>query len=135
MIFFFLSLRVIEYFLKSGKQQFLFEWVSNTGHTVAYYACKCLNTEAIKLMISGAGDHIDKLLKKRTVKSKKTPLLLSCSKMSYPIVELLVNAGADLKAVDENGNTAAILAASSPAKTLVLKKTDSPEIFKVILRK
>ena len=108
--------------------------MSKTGHTVAYYACKCFNTEAMKFMISGAGQHMEQLLETRTVKSKMTPLLFSCSKMIYPIIELLVDAGADLKAVDENGNTAAIIADSSSIMTLVPIKTDSPEIFKVLLR-
>jgi len=54
--------------------------------------------------------------------------------MIYPMIELLVDAGADLKAVDENGNTAAIIADSSSIMTLVPIKTDSPEIFKVLLK-
>jgi len=120
--------------LEKGQQQFLFEWLSDTGHTVAYYACKCVNTEAMKLLILGAGQHIGKLLETRTVMSHMTPLLFSCSKMTYSIIEVLVDAGANLKAVDENGNTAAILAASSSVKTSVLQKTDSPGIFKVCLR-
>lgn len=46
---------------------------------------------------------------------------------------MLVDAGADLNAVDDKGNNAVILAAFSTAKNVVPKKEDSPAIFKVYL--
>ena len=119
--------------MEKEEKQFLFEWVSDTGLTVAHYASLCSNAEAVKMLINGAGQFLHKMLETKTVKSKLTPLLYSCSKKSSAIIEMLVDAGADLKAVDDKGNTAAILAAFSTAKNVVPKKEDSPAIFKVNL--
>ena len=100
------------------------------GQTALHVAIQKGHQDIVQWLL----DSVEIDLETRTINSKLTPLLFSCSKLSCPIIELLVDAGADVKAVDENGNTAAILAASSSIRTFVLKKTDSPGIFKVFLR-
>ena len=61
----------------------------------------------------------------------RTPLLDSCYNKHCATVELLVEAGADVKGADEDGNTAIILVASSPSKDQVPTKEDSPGQYKV----
>jgi len=60
--------------------------------------------------------------------------LYACIKKSCPIIELLVDAGADLKSVDNDGNTPIILAASISSKDVMPTQEDSPEISKVLPR-
>jgi len=120
--------------LKKRQLKFLFDWVSKSGHSVAYYAIKCRNIQAIKMMIDESSHSkwlMDKLLGTKTIKTEASPLMYACFKKSCPIIELLVDAGADLKAVDNDGNTPIILAASSSSKDVMPTKEDSPEIFKV----
>ena len=75
---------------------------------------------------------MDKLLGTKTnIKTEASPLMYACFKKSCPIIELLVDAGADLKAVDNDGNTPIILAASSSSKDVMPTIEDSPKIFKV----
>lgn len=64
-------------------------------------------------------------------KSGRTPLLQSCWGKSCATIELLVEAGANLKVSDEDGNTAIILAASSSFQPHIPRKDDSPALFKV----
>jgi len=56
---------------------------------------------------------------------------MACHRIDYASVELLVKAGADVKAVDEDLNTAILLAASSPEEDHIPTKDLSPSIFKV----
>ena len=60
-----------------------------------------------------------------------TALLIACNNKDYNIVELLVEAGADAKVLDQQGNTAIILAASSPAQDEIPSPESSPAIYKV----
>ena len=62
-----------------------------------------------------------------------TALLIACRNKDYGTVELLVEAGADVRALDQDGNTAILLAASSPATEEIPSKELSPAIFKVII--
>ncbi len=80
-------------------------------------------------MVSKSGSHLE-------VKNEygQTALLMACQQKNYAVVELLVEAGADLKAVDKDGNTALILAVSNAYYDLVQSvplKELSPFIFKV----
>lgn len=67
-------------------------------------------------------------------KSELTPLMLACYKNNYALVELLVRAGADVKAVDKDGDTpiimTAIKALSDKSATFPSEK-NSPAIFRV----
>ena len=63
--------------------------------------------------------------------SGKTAILISCQNKDYALVEFLVEAGADLRAVDQDGNSAIILAASSTAVDETLSKVLSPTICRV----
>ena len=67
-----------------------------------------------------------------TNESEKTALLIACEKKDYGIIELLVEAGADLKASDADGNSAILLAAFSNVPDAIPCKILSPTIFKVI---
>ena len=67
-------------------------------------------------------------------KSGKTPFLYSCSYKNCAAIELLAEAGADLKGTDNDGNTAIILVASSSSEDLIPSKEDSPENFKVVTK-
>ena len=61
-----------------------------------------------------------------------TALLIAAKKKNCAIVEQLVEAGASLKAVDEGGRTAIVLAASSLNEDRAPTEELSPKIFKVI---
>jgi len=61
-----------------------------------------------------------------------TALLIACLQKDYAIAELLIESGADAKALDQDGNTAILLAASSTA-IAIPSKENSPAIFKVFL--
>ena len=63
-----------------------------------------------------------------------TALWISCEKKNPALVELLVEAGANLKTVDSEERTAIILAASSSAGAVVPTEELSPKIFKVLIR-
>ena len=64
--------------------------------------------------------------------SGMTALLIAISQKSYDLIELLISAGADLKAVDFNGDTALILASSHPTrKDAIPKNLLSPSLLKV----
>ncbi len=63
----------------------------------------------------------------------KTALLMACQKKNFALIELLVNAGADVNAVDQDGNTAILLVACCPFKDAIPCKDVSPAIFKVII--
>ena len=63
-----------------------------------------------------------------------TPLLHSCFYKNCATIELLTEAGADLKRSEKDGNTAIILVASSSSKSndqQVPTIEDSPRLFKV----
>ncbi len=61
-----------------------------------------------------------------------TALLIACLQKDCAIAELLLESGADAKALDQDGNTAILLAASSTA-IAIPSKGNSPAIFKVFL--
>lgn len=62
----------------------------------------------------------------------ETPLLYSCFYKNCATIELLTEAGADLKRSDKEGNTAIILVASSTSNDQQFPtKKDSPRLFKV----
>jgi len=74
---------------------------------------------------------LGKLLEAKN-ESGMTALLISCQCQDYSIVELLVEAGADFNATDEDGNTTTILAASSQDKKISIPtKESSPIIYQV----
>ncbi len=76
---------------------------------------------------------LGKLLEARN-ESGMTALLISCQCQDYAIVELLVEAGADVNATDQYGNTATILAASSQDKKMPIPAKElSPTICQVRL--
>ena len=63
-----------------------------------------------------------------------TALLIACHQKNYAVVELLVVAGANIKAVDFDGNTALILAVSYACEEIVQSvplQEISPSIFEV----
>jgi len=73
-----------------------------------------------------------KLLESRNT-SGMTALLIAVSQKNYALIELLISAGADLKAADQNGDTALILAASHPMRKDSNPPKDllSPSLIKV----
>jgi len=62
----------------------------------------------------------------------RTALLLACQKKNCAAIELLVESGADIMAVDNEGNTALILVASSPDEDQIPTKELSPILYEVI---
>lgn len=62
-----------------------------------------------------------------------TALWISCEMKNSALVELLVEAGANLKTVDSEERTAIIIAASSSAEAVVPTEELSPNIFKVLI--
>lgn len=62
-----------------------------------------------------------------------TVLLMACRQKDYASVELLVKAGANVKAVDAALNSAILLAASSPEEDHIPSKELSPSILKVFI--
>ncbi len=84
-----------------------------------------------KLLLKGSTDP-DFLEAKN--ESGMTALLIACWKRDYAIIELLVEAGADVTAIDrQSGNGAILLAASSPAEDQIPSEELSPGISKVLL--
>lgn len=75
---------------------------------------------------------LEKLLE-ATNASGMTALLIAVSQKDCPLIELLVDAGADMKAADENGDTGLILAAKDPPlKDFILPQNLlSPVLLKV----
>jgi len=63
--------------------------------------------------------------------SGRTALSIACQKKSIAIIELLVDAGANVKFVDDEGNSAIIHVASSPVKDEIPTMDLCPSIFKV----
>ena len=65
---------------------------------------------------------------------RMTALLIAVSLRDWALIELLVGAGADVKAADENGDTALILAVTNPSKEDCNPPKDllSPALQKVI---
>jgi len=63
-----------------------------------------------------------------------TALLIAVSHRDYALIELLVGAGADVKAEDCNGDTALILAVTNPLEqdSNPPKDSLSPSLLKVI---
>ena len=62
-------------------------------------------------------------------------LLIACHQKNYAVVELLVEAGANIQAVDFDGNTALILAVSFAYEAVVQSvplQELSPSIFQVL---
>ena len=61
-----------------------------------------------------------------------TALLIACHKKDYATVDLLLEAGADVTAIDPIGDTALMFAAySSEDENVVPTKEQAPSIFKV----
>lgn len=91
-----------------------------------------------KLLVDGSKDWImsdktpllSKLFEMRN-EFGLTAFLLACWKRDNAIIELLAEAGADVKALDRSGNTAIILLSSSPLKEESLNDHLSPRIFSV----
>lgn len=74
---------------------------------------------------------LEKLLEMKN-KWGMTALLIAIKKKNCPMIELLIAAGASLKATDEDGRTGIILAASSLDEDRAPTEELSPKIFKVI---
>jgi len=62
-----------------------------------------------------------------------TALLIASQKKNCALIEILIKDGASPKAVDKDGRTSVILAASSSDEDQVPTEKLSPEIFKVFL--
>ena len=66
------------------------------------------------------------------VKFGLTALMIACIKKDYATVDLLIEAGANVKAIDSNGSTALMFAVSSSfAEIIAPSKEWAPSIFKV----
>ena len=73
------------------------------------------------------------LLESKTNLTSPTAFLTSCLLKDHALIELLVDAGTDVKAADLDGNTAISLIASSGTKDEIPIKEVSPGIFKVFI--
>ena len=62
-----------------------------------------------------------------------TALAIACHLKDPTLIELLVDAGADCKVLDQDGNTAIFLVASSPTENKAPTKELCPSIFKVFI--
>ena len=78
--------------------------------------------------------NLERLLEARSI-SGMTALLIAVDQRDFPLIELLIGAGADTKAVDGNGDTAMILAARNPSEEASNPPKDllSPPLHKVII--
>lgn len=148
------NLRVIEYLLEEDKD-ILFNWLSFGKSTVLNFASLYSNykvnnnsnvnqfsnsqlniiLQVTKLLLNYLRAHpniqLEQYIEKKN-ESGDTALLVACRKRGCANIELLVEAGADLKATDKEGNTAVILIASGQDKDLQMPKEDlSPFIYKV----
>ena len=76
--------------------------------------------------------HLESLLEAKTT-SGMTALLIAVDQRDLPLIELLIGAGADTNAVDENADTALILAARNPLEENCNFPTDvlSPSLLQV----
>lgn len=91
---------------------------------------KLLISESIGWIMMGGSTLSSNLLEAKD-HSGATALLIACKDKDYAMIELLVDSGADVKAVDQNGNTAILLSASSPDPDEIPTNEISPAIFKV----
>ena len=62
-----------------------------------------------------------------------TALAIACHLKDPTLIELLVDAGADCKVLDQEGNTAILFAAISPTDDKIPNQELAPAIFKVII--
>ena len=89
----------------------------------------------VKLLIDKSSSAPDDILLSRLLEAKnesgKTAFLIASQKKDCALIELLVEAGADVNAADQEGNTAILLMAYCPIKDVTPSKTISPAIFKV----
>ena len=78
--------------------------------------------------------NLKRLLEARHI-SETTALMIAVDQIDYPLIELLIRTGADVKALNENGDTALILAAtnSSPKGFNPPKNLLSPFLVKVLI--
>jgi ankyrin repeat protein len=78
--------------------------------------------------------NLEGLLEAKT-KSGMTALLIAVDQRDFPLIELLIRAGADTKAMDCNGDTAMILATKNPSQEdcHLPKDLVSPSLHKVII--
>ena len=61
----------------------------------------------------------------------RTAFIIACQKMDYAVIELLIEAGADVKSVDQDKNTSILSAVTGAGNDAVPSKDLSPSIFKV----
>lgn len=85
-----------------------------------------------KTKITPDGSSLLKNLLEVKNESNMTALLIGCQLKNPALIELLVEAGANCKALDEKSNTSILLVASSLAKDSAPTKELCPSIFKVI---
>ena len=87
------------------------------------------------MLIDKSSSAPDGILLSRLLEAKngygKTAFLLASEKKDCALIELLVEAGADVYAADQDGNTAILLAAYCPFKDVTPSEDNSPAIFKV----
>jgi len=90
-----------------------------------------------KLLLDHYMDASDPTSLKRLLEARNpsgmTALLVAVEQSDFPLIELFIGAGADLKAVDENGDTALIHASMTASKENCnqLKEFLSPTLLKV----
>ena len=78
--------------------------------------------------------NLKRLLEARNI-SGTTALMIAVDQKNFQLIELLIDTGADVKALNENGDTALILAAtnSSPKGFNPPKNLLSPFLVKVLI--
>ncbi len=91
---------------------------------------KLLVSESEDTILVDRAEILEKFLEARN-ETGKTALLISCQNKDYSIVELLVEAGADVKAADLDGNTAILLSDSDPVSRDIPTEELSPKNYKV----
>lgn len=78
--------------------------------------------------------NLKRLLEARNI-SGTTALMIAVNQKNFQLIELLIDTGADVKALDDNGDTALILAArnSSPKGFNTPNNLLSPFLVKVLI--
>jgi len=84
----------------------------------------------VQKQLLGSSSKMEFFLERKNA-SGRTALSIACQKKSIAIIERLVDAGANVKFVDDEGNSAIIHVASSTVKDEIPTMDLCPSIFKV----